>query len=73
MPPPQPSPSLRWRNATELSRIRPGLGIEEGDDLVIASDPSLAGQTLPASVLVGPCEIADGMLHLKGHEGVAIA
>jgi len=36
--------------ATELSRIRPGLGTEEGDDLVVASDPSLAGQTLPADI-----------------------
>lgn len=31
--------------ATELSRILPGLGIEEGDDLLIASDPQL-GQKL---------------------------
>ncbi|MDB5561556.1 MAG: aroA [Hyphomicrobiales bacterium] len=36
--------------ATELSRIRPGLGREEGDDLVVASDPKLAGQTLPTSI-----------------------
>ncbi|WP_219858536.1 3-phosphoshikimate 1-carboxyvinyltransferase [Stutzerimonas azotifigens] len=36
--------------ATELSRIRPGLGIEEGDDLLVASDPSLAGQHLPARI-----------------------
>jgi len=36
--------------ATELSRIRPGLGTEEGDDLIVASDPSLAGQTLPARI-----------------------
>lgn len=33
-----------------LSRIRPGLGIEEGDDLLVASDPGLAGQTLPAEI-----------------------
>ncbi len=33
-----------------LSRIRPGLGIEEGDDLLVASDPALAGQTLPAEI-----------------------
>ncbi|WP_342358584.1 3-phosphoshikimate 1-carboxyvinyltransferase [Terrarubrum flagellatum] len=33
-----------------LSRIRPGLGSEEGDDLIVASDPALAGQTLPASI-----------------------
>ncbi|MCX5519972.1 3-phosphoshikimate 1-carboxyvinyltransferase [Kaistia defluvii] len=36
--------------ATELSRIRPGLGTEEGDDLIVASDPSLAGQTLPTRI-----------------------
>ncbi|MCX5570842.1 MULTISPECIES: 3-phosphoshikimate 1-carboxyvinyltransferase [Kaistia] len=36
--------------ATELSRIRPGLGTEEGDDLIVASDPSLAGQTLPTQI-----------------------
>ncbi len=36
--------------ATELSRIRPGLGREEGDDLIVASDPKLAGQTLPARI-----------------------
>lgn len=28
--------------ATELSRILPGLGVEEGDDLLVASDPDLA-------------------------------
>ena len=28
--------------ATELSRILPGLGVEEGDDLLVASDPALA-------------------------------
>jgi 3-phosphoshikimate 1-carboxyvinyltransferase len=36
--------------ATELARIRPGLGREEDDDLVVASDPALAGQTLPARI-----------------------
>lgn len=36
--------------ATELSRIRPGLGVEEGDDLLVASDPDLAGQRLPAEI-----------------------
>ncbi|MEO8069887.1 MAG: 3-phosphoshikimate 1-carboxyvinyltransferase [Acidobacteriota bacterium] len=36
--------------ATELSRIRPRLGSEDGDDLLVASDPSLAGQTLPARI-----------------------
>ncbi len=36
--------------ATELNRIRPGLAREEGDDLVVSSDPGLAGQTLPARI-----------------------
>ncbi len=36
--------------STGLSNIRPGLGIEEGDDLIVASDPKLAGQTLPADI-----------------------
>lgn len=36
--------------ATELSRIRAGLCVEDGDDLVVASDPGLAGQTLPARI-----------------------
>ncbi len=36
--------------ANELNRIRPGLAVEEGDDLVVHSDPGLAGQTLPARV-----------------------
>ena len=36
--------------ATELSRIRPGLGTEEGDDLVVAADPGLAGATLPTRI-----------------------
>ncbi|MEC4594346.1 3-phosphoshikimate 1-carboxyvinyltransferase [Nitrospirillum amazonense] len=36
--------------ATELSRIRPGLGVEEGDDLLVASDPGLAGQSLPTRI-----------------------
>jgi 3-phosphoshikimate 1-carboxyvinyltransferase len=36
--------------ATELSRIRPGLGREEGDDLIVASDPALAGQMLPTRI-----------------------
>ncbi len=33
-----------------LNAIREGLATEEGDDLIVASDPSLAGQTLPASI-----------------------
>jgi 3-phosphoshikimate 1-carboxyvinyltransferase len=36
--------------ATELSRIRPGLGTEEGDDLIVASDPKLAGEVLPTRI-----------------------
>lgn len=36
--------------ATELSRIRPGLAHEEGDDLVVSSDPALAGRTLLARI-----------------------
>lgn len=36
--------------AQGLSRIRPGLGVEEGDDLLVASDPALAGRTLPAEI-----------------------
>ncbi|SEG71629.1 3-phosphoshikimate 1-carboxyvinyltransferase [Bosea lathyri] len=36
--------------AVGLSEISPGLGREEGDDLLVASDPSLAGRTLPASI-----------------------
>ncbi len=36
--------------ATELGRIQPGLAREEGDDLVVNSDPGLAGQVLPTSI-----------------------
>lgn len=36
--------------ATELDRIRPGLGREEGDDLIVAADPALAGQRLPTRI-----------------------
>lgn len=36
--------------ATELSRIRPGLGREDGDDLIVAADPGLAGQHLPTRI-----------------------
>jgi len=36
--------------ATELSRIRPGLATEDGDDLLVASDPKLAGQLLTAEI-----------------------
>ncbi|EUC01372.1 3-phosphoshikimate 1-carboxyvinyltransferase [Rhizobium sp. CF080] len=33
-----------------LNAIREGLATEEGDDLIVASDPSLAGQTLSAEI-----------------------
>lgn len=36
--------------ATELSRIRPGLAEEVGDELVVHSDPGLIGQTLPTDI-----------------------
>ena len=36
--------------STELDRIRPGLAREEGDDLIVASDPGLAGQRLPTAI-----------------------
>jgi 3-phosphoshikimate 1-carboxyvinyltransferase len=36
--------------ATELSRIRPGLAHEEGDDLVVNSDPSLIGEEHPTRI-----------------------
>ncbi|HVW92211.1 MAG TPA: 3-phosphoshikimate 1-carboxyvinyltransferase [Devosia sp.] len=36
--------------ATELNRIRPGLAVEEGDDLLVYGDPALAGQVRPARI-----------------------
>jgi 3-phosphoshikimate 1-carboxyvinyltransferase len=36
--------------ATELSRILPGLAREDGDDLIVNGDPSLAGRTLPTRI-----------------------
>ncbi len=36
--------------ATGLSRIRPGLATEEGDDLIINADPGLSGLSLPAEI-----------------------
>lgn len=36
--------------STELSRIRTGLAHEEGDDLIVSSDPAIAGQVLPARI-----------------------
>ncbi len=36
--------------ATGLNEILPGLAREDGDDLVVASDPALAGRRLPARI-----------------------
>ncbi|TRL39316.1 3-phosphoshikimate 1-carboxyvinyltransferase [Rhizobium straminoryzae] len=36
--------------STGLNNIRAGLATEEGDDLLVASDPGLAGQHLPAEI-----------------------
>ena len=36
--------------ATGLCRVSPGLGREDGDDLVVASDPALAGQHRPCRI-----------------------
>jgi 3-phosphoshikimate 1-carboxyvinyltransferase len=36
--------------STGLNAIRAGLAMEEGDDLLVASDPALAGQHLPAEI-----------------------
>jgi 3-phosphoshikimate 1-carboxyvinyltransferase len=36
--------------STELDRIRAGLAREDGDDLLVASDPGLAGQELPTAI-----------------------
>ena len=36
--------------AQGLSRIQPGLGAEDVDQLVVASDPGLAGRTMPARI-----------------------
>lgn len=36
--------------AAELSRIAPGLGREDGDDLVVAADPTLAGTARPTRI-----------------------
>ncbi|WP_417309536.1 3-phosphoshikimate 1-carboxyvinyltransferase [Devosia sp.] len=36
--------------STELNRIRSGLAEEQGDDLLVASDPDLAGQSLSARI-----------------------
>ncbi len=36
--------------ATELNRIRWNLAVEEGNDLIVHSDPSLAGQSIPTRI-----------------------
>jgi 3-phosphoshikimate 1-carboxyvinyltransferase len=36
--------------AEGLNRLRPGLAREEGDDLVVTGDPSLAGQSRPCEI-----------------------
>jgi 3-phosphoshikimate 1-carboxyvinyltransferase len=36
--------------STGLNNIREGLATEEGDDLIVAADPSLSGQSLPADI-----------------------
>jgi 3-phosphoshikimate 1-carboxyvinyltransferase len=36
--------------STGLNALRPGLAVEEGDDLVVHGDPGLAGQRLPARI-----------------------
>lgn len=36
--------------STGLNAIRPGLAVEEGDDLIVHSDPALAGESLPAEI-----------------------
>jgi 3-phosphoshikimate 1-carboxyvinyltransferase len=36
--------------AEGLNRLRPGLATEEGDDLVVAGDPSLIGQSRPCEI-----------------------
>jgi 3-phosphoshikimate 1-carboxyvinyltransferase len=36
--------------ATELSRIRPGLATEDGDDLIVNADPGLTGLSLPTEI-----------------------
>jgi 3-phosphoshikimate 1-carboxyvinyltransferase len=36
--------------SSELNRIRPGLAVEEGDDLLVYGDVNLAGQVLPTEI-----------------------
>jgi 3-phosphoshikimate 1-carboxyvinyltransferase len=36
--------------STELSRLKPGLAVEDGDDLVVHGDPALAGAHIPVRI-----------------------
>ena len=36
--------------STELSKIKPGLAVEDGDDLVVTGDPSLIGARIPVQI-----------------------
>jgi 3-phosphoshikimate 1-carboxyvinyltransferase len=36
--------------STELSRLKPGLAVEEGDELVVTGDPSLMGRRVPVRI-----------------------
>lgn len=36
--------------ATELSRFKPGLAVEDGDDLVVTGDPALVGRRVPVRI-----------------------
>ena len=36
--------------AAELSKLKPGLAVEEGDELVVSGDPSLIGRRIPAEI-----------------------
>ncbi len=36
--------------STELSKLRPGLAVEDGDDLVVRGDPGLIGKRIPVRI-----------------------
>ena len=36
--------------STELSKLKPGLAVEEGDELLVSGDPSLAGTRIPVEI-----------------------
>lgn len=36
--------------STELSKLKPGLAVEAGDDLVVTGDPSLIGRRIPVEI-----------------------